>query len=711
MPHPSSLRALLAAAAMMLLVLIGCAGVPATAATDDTPLLVHLDSITPTVPRNGDVVITGRVTNTTDVEYTRINLHAFASQSPISDSPALSASAATDADEYVGARITEAGTFDTVDVLEPKATTTFTVRVPVELLAMSQPGVYWIGIHAIGDGLEPRDASADGRARTFIPVLPEGRQRAEATIVVPLRHTVRYDADGAIAHTGRWLSLLRDGGRLAELLMMAEEQPAEAFSWLVDPAVLDAITRLADGNPPRSLDPAPESDEGPDDATEPSPDPDESPSPDEDAGEATGDPDDTSELSQLATQWLERFVASTTNRDVLALPYADLDVSAAVRQAPTRLEDARRRSNEVLAQLGIDAEPMVAPIDGTLSPEALAAVPATETLLLGEQAFAAPPESPHSVVDVLGRTVVVTSAGAQMGGPGPTPAHDPLALRQRVISEAALRLMAGTRAPVVLTLPSRWDEADAAVLFSLFDRPWLSPAPLLDVADRRAVELEPESMPYPEADQEHELDADSFATAEDFLDTAAVMEDVLTAETTVEAQVLDEALVTLSQHHRARPDLAISSARAGRDFLADQLASITVEAPTAVALSSSSGPVGASVINGLDQPVSVRLVADADDDLVIEEVDVRTLAAGARTSVRFQATVERPGVHDVVLRVTSPEGEPLGASASVPIRAAQVSGIIWIVMATGAALLFATIGLRLLRRIRARARRREAAHG
>lgn len=100
MPHPSSLRALLAAAAMMLLVLIGCAGVPATAATDDTPLLVHLDSITPTVPRNGDVVITGRVTNTTDVEYTRINLHAFASQSPISDSPALSASAATDADEY-----------------------------------------------------------------------------------------------------------------------------------------------------------------------------------------------------------------------------------------------------------------------------------------------------------------------------------------------------------------------------------------------------------------------------------------------------------------------------------------------------------------------------------------------------------------------------------------------------------------------------------
>ena len=47
------------------------------------------------------------------------------------------------------------------------------------------------------------------------------------------------------------------------------------------------------------------------------------------------------------------------------------------------------------------------------------------------------------MVRLLGHKVVVTSSGAASGGPSPTAADDPLALRQRLLSEAALRLQSG----------------------------------------------------------------------------------------------------------------------------------------------------------------------------------------------------------------------------------------------------------------------------
>lgn len=706
MPHPSSLRAVAAYAVTLLLTtLVAVASLawstPAGAAQaeEQDPLQVHLVSISATVPRKGKVRIAGTVTNTSDSEFTRVNLHAFRSESPISDPAALSASAAIAPQEYVGPRITTPGTFATVDVLAPGASARFSMAVPVDLLGLTEPGVYWIGVHALGDGEVPRDDFADGRARTFIPVLPPGRQRQEAAIVLPVRQAVWYEDDGSLAATDQWQRLLGDGGRLEHLLDIAEEQPPTAFTWLVDPAVIDAVDRLAAGNPARSLAPDPTV-PGQEPAT-PSPAPgDESPSP------AT-EPDDEGEvgggvLSAAASAWVERFVAATAGRDVLALPYGDLDVSAAARNDPDRLVQARSRADAVLAEHGITARAAYAPEDDAVSAEALRASPTDTVVLVGDQAFAAPPTSPDSVVRIAERTVVVASAGAQMGGPAPTAAHDPLAVRQRLVSEAALRALAGSRTPIVLTLPSRWQPEDADALFSAFDEPWLSSVSVVDLASRPALPLPESSLAYPALHQRAELPATSFAAATRLDEAASLMEDVLTLETTVESQVRDEALVTLSQQHRRRAGTAAGAALAARRSLTAQLASITVEAPTAVTLSSDSGPLGASVINGLDQPVSVVVEVIGDDDIQVSGSGVRELAARARASVRFEAVARRAGVHRVDLRVTSPEGVPLGSSTELPIRAAQVSGIIWVVMAAGAALLFGAIGLRLWRQIRAR---------
>jgi hypothetical protein len=64
-------------------------------------------------------------------------------------------------------------------------------------------------------------------------------------------------------------------------------------------------------------------------------------------------------------------------------------------------------------------------------------------------------------------------------------------------------------------------------------------------------------------------------------------------------------------------------------------------------------------------------------------------------------TAHRLGIHNVRLVVTDRSGRPLGSSVELPIRAAQVSEVIWVIIAGGAAMLFGAIAVRLFRRIRA----------
>ncbi len=70
--------------------------------------------------------------------------------------------------------------------------------------------------------------------------------------------------------------------------------------------------------------------------------------------------------------------------------------------------------------------------------------------------------------------------------------------------------------------------------------------------------------------------------------------------------------MSLSSGQPDQPDRAADSVQAATDFLNDQLASVTVDAPDAVTLSSESGNLGADVVNGLDQPVTVRIAVQSD---------------------------------------------------------------------------------------------------
>ena len=99
-------------------------------------------------------MIRGTITNVSDEEWTTINVEGFIGSSPITTTTELAAAAETPVTADVGHRITDPGTFDTVASLQPGQSATFTVRLPRSKLDVSAPGVYWFGVHALGDTAE-----------------------------------------------------------------------------------------------------------------------------------------------------------------------------------------------------------------------------------------------------------------------------------------------------------------------------------------------------------------------------------------------------------------------------------------------------------------------------------------------------------------------------------------------------------------------------
>ena len=165
-----------------------------------------------------------------------------------------------------------------------------------------------------------------------------------------------------------------------------------------------------------------------------------------------------------------------------------------------------------------------------LSPEALRQRPRTTTVLLGDNAFASPPEAPDSVVQLLGHTVVITSTGAESGGPGPTPADDPLALRQRLLSEAALRLTARRHGAAGGHHPQRLGPCRRRLFFSGLDEPWLDVVGVTDVAGRPATDLPASSLAYPGPTPPPSSTSPTSAPRPTLSDTAALLEQVLSSQ-------------------------------------------------------------------------------------------------------------------------------------------------------------------------------------
>ncbi|NPC98760.1 DUF6049 family protein [Nocardioides sp. zg-DK7169] len=727
-----------------------------TGAVEDTaPLAVSVGSLAPSVvPQRGALRVTGTVTNLDDVPWSTINLYPFVSTTPMTTRAELAEAATADPSAFVGDRITDPGPFATIKELAPGESATYTVRVPRPLLPVSEPGVYWFGVHALGESsTSSRDGLADGRARTFLPLVRKARSTppVETAIVVPLRRGVAREPDGSITGPEAWADTLGPGGRLRSLLDFGAAAGARPVTWLVDPAVGDAARRLAAGNPARTTGPTLDPDEGDDPDLQPDPDTTPgaslSPSPSdsadgdgdgsgsgEDGEQAEPDPDPAAEA---ASTWLDRLAGALSDGEVLALPYGDLDVSAAATHDRTVYRQARARSADALRQLAPDATPVITSPGGYLDPGAVRLATQATTVMVSDAMVEG--DAP-GVVSVDDHPVAVFSSATGTGGPGPDDRLAIVAVRQRLLAEAAVRHLqaasatpdqevvpgstagpgttggagAATREamtptgpePLVVVLPDRWVPAGTTGFFQGLDVPWLQLSTVDDITDGAALDRddEPVELDYPTSVQRRELTAADFGAARALERAGDTLQNLLRRNDRVAGEVTDEALSNLSYASRVHPTASRRRAEASRAWIETRLRSIDIEAPPSVTLSSASGRFSVTVSNNLDEPVTVAIDAIVDGPVVIDGPDTVELAARSRRTVLLTASTERQGVHNVTLVVTDLDGTALGSSDQLPIRAAQFSVVIWVIIGGGLALFLGAVAVRVVRTVRARRR-------
>jgi len=219
---------------------------------------------------------------------------------------------------------------------------------------------------------------------------------------------------------------------------------------------------------------------------------------------------------------------------------------------------------------------------------------------------------------------------------------------------------------------------------------------------RPGTDVPADRLHYPESQARLQLEPAAFDAADDLAAAGDTLQNLLTQNDEVGSEVRDEALTDLSYSSRLRPDSARASADQSRAWIEARLRSVTIDAPKAVILSSGSGRFAATVTNGLDQPVSVKIRALTDPPLriAVPEESIE-LAPDRSTTVLLNASSSAIGIRNATLLLTDADDVPLGSSDAVPIRSNRVSNVIWLIIGTGVALLFGAIVVRLFRRVRA----------
>ena len=678
-------------------------------AVDEDPLEVTLQTLTPSViPHRGPIELSGLIVNRSDETWTDLKIYPWRSVTPISTVVDLDLAAETDPELSVGTRIIE--TYEVVDELPPGGSTTFHLTVPRSQLGIenSATGVYWMGVQVLATSDEGRDEFTDGRARTFIPLLSGQVDPVRAALVVPIRHDVIYARNGSLRDVDGWLATLQPGGQLRNLIQFIDRASGGDLTVLVDPAVVEAIQRLAEGNPVRDL--------GPADVEEPEPTPSategsgESSTPSASGRVAMADTTKLDSAARWAGEWLDTFERAASDTAVLALPYGDLDVDSASQLDPSLIDRSLAMTASVLEGLGIQAPVVVQPPSGYVRPSAIASLPTTVRLLVSSNLLsdhAPDPTLDPTELEVSGHDLRLVNASASAGGPLPGSKFSALQMRQRLLAETALRALGQSDQPVVMALPNAWNPGVyAADFFPGIAQDWLTLTPESFASIEAPTAMTADELVYPDRIQERELGRGNFTATDQLIRAGETLQRVLTHETEVAREVAAQALTTASYTSRDDPVQAEADAAGATRAISRNFRRIQISAPPYVTLSSATGRFRVDLSNDLEQAITVRIEAITDGDLTIEAPAKVRIKGQSSTTVLLNARSTQLGVHQVTLLVTDVEGTPLGPSDSLPIRANEVGRVIWVIIGAGAALLFGAIGLRLYRRI---TRRRQPA--
>jgi hypothetical protein len=474
------------------------------------------------------------------------------------------------------------------------------------------------------------------------------------------------------------------GGRLAEMLDMAETAPPGRLNWLIDPAVLAAADRMSDGYFVQG------------------------------SRRKRVGVFGVAAASWLASLRAELGAGGGRTGTTLALPYGDPDATALVHG---RLHEVLRpayAAGALVTNAGqLDSVPALWPADGLSDRRSLAAgqrVGASVSLISDRSLPPAERGAPLLAVPTKAGTAqtLVADSALFSGGPRPGPAGGALQVRQRLLAETALLSLSQPKrrdVNVVVAPPRSWDpDADWAQsdFFAGLQVPWLELAPLSDVLGA-TPDPYPGPFAYSNAAHRAELPNRLLSATRSLRRVSTTLAALLTEPGLALRRYERSIGTSASVHWRRTPALGGGISTAQTAAVRKSLDSVDIQTSSFVTLSSSSGRFPVTITNGLASGINVGLsVSSADAALGITAVRPVLVQSQQRTTITVTARAERIGLTSVTVRPVTANGRPFGQAEVISVRATQYGLVGWLIVGVGVTVLFATSALRIARRLRAR---------
>jgi hypothetical protein len=670
---------------------------PATAHADESaPVRINITGLAPIALGAGtSVSLSGTIANTGLTTITSLSVRLTLSATPVLERRELRK--ASEAEGGYGSIPLFATTTAVADALAPGAKAPYRLTVDTAGLPLSAPGVYVIGVEAVGFG--PAGYVILDSSRTLIPYVPDPVPPVNVAWLWPLATTPGQAPDDVLL--GETVPReISPGGRLDDILSAGELSPS--ISWVVDSQVLQVTSDMSDGY---LVD--------------------------------KGGQIRAGTASDEAASWLARAREllgprsdddrpSTRQRPVWVMPYADPDADALTEaDLTTDLVRAVTAAPSV-AERQLDRGP-----DGTLAWAAggrldratldVLASAGVSTVVIREKSARVTADlgytqSGYLDIEASGgrlRALVIDSGLLNALELPQGNQATILAARQRFLAELAFVALEPTdeaRYLVAAAASPRWDPNPRllrAIIASLRSTPWTRLVPVSTI-----LALPPLATGRtfdPGVGSGRQLSAAYLQRITDIQGSVESLRTILSDPLPVTAPIASALLRAESSAWRTRPrdgEKLLDSIQASLDATER---SVYVVPRDNVVLSGDRGSIPVTVTNDFDQAVRVGLVVTADPAarLETEPLPAIVIEPGRRASLEVPVRVVGGEALTVSVQLTDPAGTDFGEAVSLELRTTAYSrAALWVAIAAAVVLALLVV-FDVVRRARQRGRRQE----
>ncbi|MFI6407737.1 DUF6049 family protein [Streptomyces sp. NPDC050548] len=662
----------------------------ARAASGSQTVSVSVDTLTPSVPTDGDTLtVSGTVTNNGKQAVTDAHVGLRLGQALTTRSAIDSAAQRTDFVQGVdGSEIDDKYT-QKFSKLTPGVAEPFTLSVPVDKLGLGDDGVYPLGVSLSGQTSAQQWDQVLGIQRTFLPWQPDDADtKTKTTYLWPLVSTVHMTAQTGSNEQQTPVFLNDDlakeiapGGRLDQMLSLGKDLDV---TWVIDPDLLASVDAMT-----RSY-----------------------------KIQGAGDTTTTGTHQAVAKAWLAALQSAVAGKEVVALPFADPDLASlahngtSVTGSLSHLKDATDvAATTVETVLHVTPTTDFAwPVSGAVDPSIIkvaTSAGADKVIARSDslQETGGLPYTPSAARPIGGGTTAVV-ADARLStafeGDLTKAGAATLAEQQFLAQSLALDLQTDKQRSIVVA-PQRMPTASQAqamaeALTALQGSTWTESQDLAAAAkakpDPGATTKIPSSSRYPSSLRKQELPRSAFeeiATTQDKLDNFQVILSNESRVVTPFGRAMNREMSTSWREGAGEAENFRQSVLGYLDDLTDQVKLID---KSETKLSGRSATIPVTVQNNLVQGVDhliLRLTSTNPTRLKIggeayTEQKV-TVNGGHSQSVKFTTTANANGKVGVVAQLYTEDGQQYGQSVRFDVKVTEVTATVMLVIGGGVLLL------------------------